>query len=253
MSGDESDERYILSFGGGVNTVALMLLLLESHAPLDEAVFADTGGEVPETYECVEWAKGYLADHGIPFQIVSNVNGHSLYGTAWRRRVIPSVVWRWSTRDYKVRPIHRYYRSFGGHVNQYVGIAYDEIERMKDSRVPYVTNLYPLVDMKITRAKCEEVIRKAGLPVPVKSGCFFCPFNSASRWRWLYETHPDLFDQAIALEENSKHFPDQRLTDQVYRKRAAVPLRELRDRLARQAPLPKDDEIQSPCGSECMT
>ena len=41
--------------------------------------------------------------------------------------------------------------------------------------------------------------------------------SRADRWRWLYETHPDLFDKAIALEENSKHFPSQRLTDQAFR------------------------------------
>jgi 3'-phosphoadenosine 5'-phosphosulfate sulfotransferase (PAPS reductase)/FAD synthetase len=252
MSQNGSGVRHVLSFGGGVNTVALMVLLLRSKEPLDEAVFADTGGEVPETYECVEWAKGYLADHGIPFQIVSNINGHDLYGTAWRRKVIPSAVWRWSTRDYKVRPIHRYYRSLGSHINQYIGIAYDEIERMKDSGVPYITNLYPLVDMKITRAGCEDIIQGAGLPVPVKSGCFFCPFNSADRWRWLHETHPDLFDKAIALEENSKHFPRQRLTDQVYRKRAVVPLRTLSDLIVAGKPIPMNG-AQNPCGGACMT
>lgn len=253
MTPAESSERYILSFGGGVNTVALMILLLRDREPLDEAVFADTGGEVPETYHYVEFAKNYLADHGVPFQTVSNINGHDLYGTAWRRRVIPSAVWRWSTRDYKVRPIHRYYRSLEAHINQYVGIAYDEVERMKDSGVPYVTNLYPLVDRKISRAGCIEVIEEAGLAVPVKSGCFFCPFNSATRWRWLYEAHPHLYEQAVALEENSKHFPDQRLTDQVFRKRATVTLRELRQLLGADTPLPENDEAQSPCGPECMT
>ena len=252
MSAVDSVERYILSFGGGVNTVALMILLLRDREPLDEAVFADTGGEVPETYEYVQFAKSYLADHGVPFRTVSNINGHDLYGTAWRRRVIPSAVWRWSTRDYKVRPIHRYYRSLQARINQYVGIAYDEIERMKDSGVPYVMNLYPLVDRKITRAGCIEVIEEAGLPVPEKSGCFFCPFNSADRWAWLYDKHPDLYERAVALEENSKHFPRQRLTDQVYRERAIVTLRELKERMHRGDPVPQG-EIQSPCGSACMT
>lgn len=252
MSQNGSDVRHILSFGGGVNTVALMIIMRRSGEPLDEVVFADTGGEVPETYAYLEIAKDYFADQGVPFRTVSNVNGHDLYGTCQRRRVIPSAVWRWSTRDFKVRPIHRYYRSIEAHINQYVGIAYDEIDRMKDSQVPHVTNIYPLVDRRMTRANCIKVIQEAGLPVPVKSGCFFCPFNSAGRWRWLYATHPDLYGRAEALEENSKHFPSQRLTDQVYRKRAAVTLRELRELLKANKPLP-EGEMQSPCGSECMT
>lgn len=246
--------RRVLSFGGGVNTVALMVLLVAENEPLDEVVFADTGGEVPETYQAVEEARSYLAEHGVPFRRVSTrIKGRDLYDTASRRRVIPSVKWRWSTRDFKVRPIHAYYRELGVHVEQYVGIAYDEIHRMKDSRVPFVTNLYPLVDRRISREGCVEIITRAGLKVPVKSGCFFCPFNSMDRWRWLLDVHPDLFERAIALEESSKHFPRQRLTDQVYRERATVTLRELGAKLsAGEVPTQIDGHEQS-CGGECMT
>jgi hypothetical protein len=253
LSGSGADARHILSFGAGVNSVACMIILVESGEPLDEVVFADTGGEVPETYSYLSIAAAYLANHGIELRIVSNrISGRDLYRNCWQRRVIPSVVWRWSTRDFKVRPIHRYYRSLGLPINQYVGIAYDEIERMKDSPVPFVRNVYPLVDRRMTRADCVKLIEEAGLPLPVRSGCFFCPFNSARRWRWLHERHPDLYEQALVLEENSKHFPAQRLTDQVFRERASVPLRQLREVLTMGGPLPEDD-VQSPCGGECMT
>lgn len=239
--------KHILSFGGGVNSVALMVLLLEKRKPLDEVVFADTGSEVPETYEHVEVARKYLSDRSVPFTTVRKRSGESLFETCWKRRVIPSAVWRWSTRDFKVTPIHSYYRKLGAPVVQYLAIAYDEIERMKDSRVDYVTNVFPLVDRKITRAGCIEIIERAGLPVPVKSGCFFCPFNSGERWMWLHEEHPELYEKAVALEEHSKHFPTQRLTDQVFRARDIVTLREF----------PKRAEsmqlVAVPCGGECMT
>ena len=42
--------------------------------------------------------------------------------------VFPSAIWRWSTRDYKVTPIHRHYREIGGHINQYLAIAWDEVD-----------------------------------------------------------------------------------------------------------------------------
>ena len=129
---------------------------------------------------------------------------------------------RWSTRDYKITPILRHYRSLDSHINQYLGIAWDEIHRMKDSRVDYVTNLYPLIDRRFTRADCVAIIEEAGLPIPQRSSCYFCPFNSVDRWRWLYETHPNLFNKAIALEERSKHFPSQRLTDQAFRERTDI-------------------------------
>lgn len=247
-------QRFILSYGGGINTVALMILLVENSEPLDEVVFADTGGEVPETYEYIEITREYLERHDIPFRTVqTRKHGKDdLYANCWNRQVIPSALWRWSTRDFKVQPIHRYYRSLGVHINQYMGIAFDEVERMKDSRVPFVTNLYPLIDHKMTRDDCVELIKNAGFPVPVKSGCYFCPFNSLARWRWLHSAHPELYSQAVSLEENSKHFPDQRLTDQVFRDRATVTLRELAERFDDIVQL-EEAPIANPCGGECMT
>ena len=245
--------HHVLSYGGGVNSVALMILLIREKMPLDEVVFADTGGEVPETYSYINITREFLQPHGVPFTVVRK-NGSNLYETAWRRRVVPSAIWRWSTRDYKVNPILRHYRAFGGHVNQYLAIAWDEVERMKDSRVDYVTNLYPLIDRRITRAGCVTIIQEAGLPIPPKSACFFCPFGSLDRWRWLYENHPDLYEKAMALEERSKHFPSQRLTDQAFRKRTDISLRSLAETFRKGEELPAPPSVeQKPCGAECMT
>ena len=253
MVGQSSEPVHILSFGAGVNTVALMVMLVRDGAPLDGVIFADTGGETPDTYESVEVAREYLSSCQIPFTVVqARSRKTDLYETAMRRRVIPSVQWRWCTRDFKVRPIHRYYRDLGRHVNQYIGIAFDEIHRMRDSRESFVTNLYPLVDKRLTRQDCIDIIADEGLPIPEKSGCYYCPFNSTERWRSILEHHPDLFDKAIELEENSKHFPRQRLTDQVFRERDQVTLREYRSRLEL-----RTDSEQIPegmeCGGECMT
>lgn len=253
MSQETVRSAHILSFGGGVNTVALMIMLVRDGAPLDAAVFADTGGEVPETYHSVDTAREYLGKHGIPLIAVeARPRKTDLYATAFRRRVIPSVQWRWCTRDFKVNPIHKYYSELGVPIYQYMGIAFDEIHRMKDSRDDNITNVYPLIDNRMTRQDCVDVIAGAGLPVPAKSGCYFCPFNSTDRWRYLLHHHPHLVDKAIALEENSKHFPNQRLTDQVFRSRDRVTLREYRLRL-----MEATDAAQVPdgmeCGGYCMT
>jgi Phosphoadenosine phosphosulfate reductase family len=239
--------RFVLSFGGGVNSVALMILLVEEGLPLNEAVFADTGAEVPETYAYLETAREYLEDHGIRLVEVRK-NGDDLYATCLRRQVIPSAVWRWSTRDFKVRPIRSYYKRLRTPIVQYVAIAYDELERMRSSEDDWIRNEYPLVDRRLTRADCVDIIERAGLAVPVKSGCYFCPFNSLSRWHWLKHEHPDLFQSAIVLEEASKHFPTQRLTDQVFRSSATVTLRDLP---TNSRFVSMDSEM--PCGGECHT
>ena len=71
--------RHVLSFGGGVNSAALMVVLIQEGLPFDEAVFADTGGEVPETYQYLETARRYLGpDHEVPLTVVSKRGAHTL-------------------------------------------------------------------------------------------------------------------------------------------------------------------------------
>lgn len=248
----EPAPRHILSFGGGVNTVALMVHLVREEMPFDEAVFADTGGEIPETYDYLAIARKWLESHGKTLTVVQSANG-TLFGTCARRKVVPSQIWRWSTRDYKITPIHAYYRSLGCRINEYMGIAYDEITRMKKSREDYITTLFPLVDARLTRDGCVSLIKSEGLPVPPKSGCYFCPFNNLERWAELDRAHPELYRKAIRLEETSKHFPDQSLLDHGIRDRLNVRgLRELRQ-VIRSEVGPTSGGVDSPCSGYCMT
>jgi 3'-phosphoadenosine 5'-phosphosulfate sulfotransferase (PAPS reductase)/FAD synthetase len=126
-------KTFVLSYGAGVNTTALMVLLLKMKMRFDVAVFADTGTELPETYGYLPIAQKYLKEHGVELKVVKSVVG-SLYDTCKRRRVVPSKIWRWSTRDYKITPIHHYYKSLGTPICEYLGIGYDEIERLKPSK-----------------------------------------------------------------------------------------------------------------------
>ena len=53
-------------------------------------------------------------------------------------------------------------------------------------------NWYPLAQWRDDRPACERIIRAAGLPVPMKSACFFCPASKKHEILWLREHHPDL-------------------------------------------------------------
>jgi 3'-phosphoadenosine 5'-phosphosulfate sulfotransferase (PAPS reductase)/FAD synthetase len=237
--------KYIVSYGGGVNSTALVIFLVKNKLPLDYVVFADTGDEMPETYDYLKHMEQFCIEHKIIFRIVKVRRGNSLSEKCLRRKVIPSQMWRWCTRDMKVLPIHTFYRSLKTHVYQYMGIDYDEVHRMKDPKVDYVTNIYPLIDYKIGRNECIELIKNAGMPVPVKSGCFFCPFNNVNRWAEIYKTHPELYKFAIKIEENGKHMPKQTLAPKGYT------LRKLEKVMKKHQQLPMI-QIDSPCGSECM-
>jgi hypothetical protein len=110
------------------------------------------------------------------------------------------------TRDYKVRPISLETRARGATTKDPavvgLGISLDEYQRMNVSRISWQTFEYPLIDLRLTRDSCEEIIRRAGLPVPPKSACWFCPFLRSSRWREMKERQPNLFMNAVVFEND---------------------------------------------------
>jgi hypothetical protein len=79
----------------------------------------------------------------------------------------------------------------------------DEIERAKpgtDPRSPWQVRSYPLLDLGLHRSDCRRIITDAGLPMPPKSSCWFCPFHDVEAWRDLKRKRPDLFDDAVSME-----------------------------------------------------
>ena len=69
----------------------------------------------------------------------------------------------------------------------------------------FFTYWYPLAsDWGMDRAACERSIRDAGLPVPMKSSCWFCPASKKHEIVWLREHHPELLKRALAIEENAQ-------------------------------------------------
>ena len=67
----------------------------------------------------------------------------------------------------------------------------------------YFSYWYPLMEWGINREKCKQIIAAAGLPVPLKSACFFCPASKKHEILWLQEHHPELMDRALAIERNA--------------------------------------------------
>jgi hypothetical protein len=63
---------------------------------------------------------------------------------------------------------------------------------------------YPLHQWGYDRDKCKQIIRDAGLPVPMKSACWLCPASKKPEILWLQQQHPDLLERALEIERNAQ-------------------------------------------------
>jgi hypothetical protein len=69
--------------------------------------------------------------------------------------------------------------------------------------------VYPLRDWNMNRDACIKEIRSAGLPVPPKSACVFCPAMRQVEVLQLRETDLELYQLSMAMEHiyrSGRHF-----------------------------------------------
>jgi hypothetical protein len=95
-----------------------------------------------------------------------------------------------------------------GLVEQWLGITLDEIQRMKPSRVKYITNRYPFIEMfdpPLRRGMVIQWLRDNGLDVPVKSACVFCPYHDKETWRQIKLSGNGDWRKATQVDEAIRH------------------------------------------------
>lgn len=212
-----------ISYGGGVQSTAMLVLAAEGKIDASLALFSNVGddSEHPATLEYVRnVAVPWCAEQGIELVELHPERGGkrvTIYSEIMRddsaRDVIPVFGYtgrplsRTCTANFKIATLGRELRRRGANKNDpatvMIGISVDEIERAGRGRYEsWERRTYPLLDLGLRRSDCEEVIRKAGLPVPPKSSCFFCPYHRPLVWAEMRRDEPQLFDKAVALERH---------------------------------------------------
>lgn len=201
------------SYGGGVQTIAILCLIADGQLPKPElAVMADTGRERSSTWRYLEeYAQPLMNSINLPFHVaphsLATVDLYSHKG----KLLIPAFTETgklptFCSNEWKRRVVERYLRSLGygpkNSVRMWLGISLDEVERMKHSKTSWIEHHYPLIfDARLRRIECETIIERSGLPVPPKSTCWMCPNMNAQTWQSIKENDPDDYQRAIELEK----------------------------------------------------
>ena len=217
----------IASYGGGVNSTAMLIGAHERGESVDLILFADTGGEKPETYAFVNRFSRWLVSRGMP-EIITvrkttkrqgryNAPGVSLTleQHSLQTGTLPAVAYGMKSCSLKFKrdPQNEYVKNWQPAVDAWASgekltklIGYDAGEAHRQAAAPddsgYL-NRYPLIEWGWGREGCEAAITRAGLCVPPKSSCFFCPNMKEWEILELKERHPELLERALQIERNA--------------------------------------------------
>ena len=241
----------VLSWGCGLQSTLLGELSARGKIDrLDLILNADPGWERQATYDVRNWYVARWREMGMPVVILPT--GDIRKEAAESHIHIPfwtdsgGPLRRQCTRHFKIDPMKRYLRERLGYhpskapappagaIEQWIGITLDEWTRAKPSRVQYIVNRWPLLEMKISREDCSLWFQAHDLPVPPKSACVCCPYRRPAEWIRLRRSSPGEWAQAVAFDKANRDNPlAQRgatgpgsTADQLYLYRELVPLGE---------------------------
>jgi hypothetical protein len=224
----ENKTLYSVSYGGGVQSTALLVMAARGMIDYRLFIFANTGddSEHPDSVAYVrDIAIPYGKEHGIEVLEVAR-EGPTLLQVAMgegehasNKFPLPfygengAPMGRSCTADWKVRAVAKELRRRGASAKNpahvALGISMDEMQRAKaegyrDPNFKMQILHYPLLQAGMNRHDCIKMIVDEGLPEPGKSSCYFCPFHSRDAWQHLRESRPDLFAQSVQLEKRYK-------------------------------------------------
>lgn len=231
-----------LSLGWGIQSfcIAAMIALGEL-PPIDLAIHADTTHEALGTYQhAAKWTP-WLEERGLKIvtvtadqdvQDIVRPNTQGVFIPAFtvdRSTAEIGILSRQCTDRWKIRPIQAHLKTILGKrprpnaVDAMLGISLDEWHRMRTSKVKYINNTYPLVDLRMTRGDCITWLQARGLDVPPKSACVFCPYHTESFWKNLKKAGGQDWDKATQVDQAIR---ERRPQHDLYLHRRALPLQE---------------------------
>lgn len=237
----------VLSLGAGVQSSALAMLSVEGVIPrYDAVVFADTGWESQQTYDTLNWLKDKLEAVGtkVYFTMKQDVRKFADQSFEGRKPSIPlytlnketgrkGILRRGCTAELKIWPVEKVVREQiigvkprkwvkDAFINLSLGISTDEMVRVTKSRHKWCKHIYPLIELKWDRKKCEEWFISKYDFTPGRSACLGCPYHNNEFFRNLSEEE---FKEVVEFDEKVRNIGSDGF--QYFVNRDRIPIKDL--------------------------
>ena len=223
-----------IALGAGVQSSAMALMAAAGEiSPVPNgAIFADTGDEPENVYNWLNELSELIAGAKNPFPVYvvqskKGILSKSMLelrtkknGESYTQTPIPLYTLdekgnqgmirnRQCTADFKVVPVVKKTKELAGikrgqkniTVTTWMGISWDELQRMKDRCEPWQQLRWPLIERRISRIDCFKWMESNGYPTPPRSACVYCPYHSDVEWRRLKNEEPKEFAKAVNFEK----------------------------------------------------
>ena len=236
----------VLSLGAGVQSSTLALMIEEGLLPMvDCAIFSDTKAEPKEVYTWLEWLQKQVSYpiYKVSFSnlkqdcLTNSFNPIPAYTLNSKTKKI-GILRRQCTLHYKIKPIHKKIRELlglkkgknrkkGTRVNLLMGISYDEMGRMKENIIDWVTNTFPLVKMKFKRSDCLQWFLKRYDKIPPRSACTFCPYKTNEEWLDMKTRNKSEWEDTVNFDKRIRESAQNNNNNKVFLHYSCQPLDEI--------------------------
>jgi len=203
--------KHIVSFSGGKDSTAMLLMMIEKNMPIDKIICIDTTKEFPGMYRHIKKVQSVCHieieiikidfDYWFSKHIKTKGKNKGKKGYGF-----PDFRNRWCTA-LKRDTIKKTEKTYSNEVIEYHGIAYDEIDRCKNNSGRNIQ--YPLVNWKITEKEALEYCYEKGFDWDglyddfVRVSCWCCPLSRIGELKTLYNKYPKLWKELQAMDKLS--------------------------------------------------
>lgn len=214
--------KHIVSFSGGKDSTAMLLMMLERGMQIDDIVYFDCGDwEFPQMAEHIRQVERYIGreitrlfpSHGdFNYWMFDRVASRCKKGNTPKiGKAWPGPAQRWCTgrKTETIDKYHRQYKAEG--MISYVGFAADEINRMIRPNISarWYETRFPLYDFDMTEADCLEYCYSKGFTWGglynhfKRVSCWCCPLQSLKDLKQLYLYFPDLWARLKDMDKRA--------------------------------------------------